>query len=68
MKMMAGCICLLAEKRARTSFSPSPTNLEVRVEALKQLSILRHRLEALKHGVFLRHRVEALKQLSILRH
>jgi hypothetical protein len=37
MKMMAGCICLEAEKRARTSFSPSPTNLEVRVEALRQL-------------------------------
>jgi len=35
MKMMAGCICLEAEKSALTSFSPSPTNFEVRVDALK---------------------------------
>ena len=33
MKMMAGWHCLAAEKRARTSFSPSPTNLLVRLLA-----------------------------------
>jgi hypothetical protein len=38
MKMMAGCICLEAEKSALTSFSPSPTNLEVKVEALQKIS------------------------------
>jgi hypothetical protein len=37
MKMMAGCICLEAEKSALTSFSPSPTNLEVKVEALQKI-------------------------------
>jgi hypothetical protein len=36
MKMMAGCICLEAEKSALTSFSPSPTNFEVKVEALQK--------------------------------
>jgi hypothetical protein len=37
MKMMAGCICLEAEKSALTSFSPSPTNFEVKVEALQKI-------------------------------
>ena len=31
--MMEGWHCLAAANRARTSFSPSPTNLDVRVEA-----------------------------------
>mmetsp|Transcript_9902 Transcript_9902/g.19979 ORF Transcript_9902/g.19979 Transcript_9902/m.19979 type:complete len:388 (+) Transcript_9902:142-1305(+) len=34
MKMMAGCRSLAHAKSARTSFSASPTHLEVRVEAL----------------------------------
>ena len=32
--MIEGCICLPAENKALTNFSPSPTYLEVRVDAL----------------------------------
>lgn len=34
MKMIAGCNSFATAKRARTSFSPSPTHLDVRLEAL----------------------------------
>jgi len=38
--MIEGCICLPAENKALTNFSPSPTYLEVRVDALGQSTFI----------------------------
>jgi len=39
MKMTAGCISLASAKRVRTSFSPSPTHLDVREDALMEKNL-----------------------------
>ena len=38
-KMMEGCICLAAVNKALTNFSPSPTYLDVNVDALTNRNI-----------------------------
>ena len=38
-KMMEGCICLAAVNKALTNFSPSPTYLDVNVDALTNIYI-----------------------------